>query len=167
MLVKDFLTLLYTKVGDDDRIVFGEPEMMMYLNDAITQLSLERIAAGDQSMIVTMTVVPSETPVPAGFVRFVGQEAVYIVNNVFATLDGLDVQRTVRYYGTKPRVSTKADEVPFDDTTSLGVLLNYATTAASARIGDAAQVEAQLAQRMSDAYTGRVTPDADQGEAAR
>ena len=57
--------------------------------------------------------------------------------------------------------------MPFDDTTSLGVLLDYVVVLASARTGDQSPVEAGLAQRMSNAYLGRVNTDANKVKEAQ
>ena len=73
------------------------------------------------------------------------------------SLDSSSAARTVRYFSVKPHVETKGDEIPFDDTTSLGALLNYVVVLAGARTGDNSPIESGLAQRMSEAYLGRVS----------
>ena len=160
MIVNDFLKKVAVRLGDEARITYSNKELISALNDAITQLSLERIAAGDSLMIKEMSVTPGTTSVPSGFVRFVGMESVYPVGGKFMSLDSSSAERTVRYFGVKPHVETKGDEIPFDDTTSLGVLLNYVVVLAGARTGDQSPVEAGLADRMSGAYLGRVNADA-------
>ena len=157
MLVNDFLKKVAVRLGDEARVTYSNKELIAALNDAITQLSLERITAGDPLMIREISVTPGTTTVPSGFVRFVGQEIVYTSNGRFMSLDSSSAARTVRYFGVKPHVETKGDEIPFDDTTSLGVLLNYTVVLAGARTGDNSPVEAGLAQRMSEAYLGRVS----------
>lgn len=167
MMVNDFLKLVAIRLGDEARVTYSNKELIAALNDGITQLSLERITAGDPLMIREISVTPGTTTVPSGFVRFVGQESVYASNGRFMTLDSSSAARTVRYYGVKPHVETKGDDLPFDDATSLGVLLDYVVVLASARTGDQAPTEAGLAQRMSNAYLGRMGSDAAQVKEAQ
>jgi len=162
MLVNDFLKKVAVRLGDEARITYGNKELISALNDAISQLSLERIAAGDPLMIKEMNVIPGTTSVPSGFVRFVGQESVYPANGRWMSLDGAVTPRTVRYFAVKPHVETKGDDIPFDDTTSAGILLNYAVVLVCARTGDQSTIEAGLAQRMSNAYLGKANSDANQ-----
>lgn len=161
MLVNDFLKLVSMRLGDEAKITYSNKELIAALNDAITQLSLERIASGDALMIKEITVTPSITAIPYGFVRFVGNESVYPLNGKFMSLDGTNISRNVRCFCTKKHVETKGDEIPFDDTTSLGVLLNYVVVLVGARTGEQSPVETELAQRMSNAYHGKVKSDAD------
>ena len=167
MMVNDFLKLVAIRLGDEARVTYSNKERIAALNDGITQLSLERITAGDPLMIREISVTPGTTTVPSGFVRFVGQESGYASNGRFMTLDSSSAARTVRYYGVKPHVETKGDDLPFDDATSLGVLLDYVVVLASARTGDQAPTEAGLAQRMSNAYLGRMGSDAAQVKEAQ
>ena len=167
MMVNDFLKLVAIRLGDEARVTYSNKELIAALNDGITQLSLERITAGDPLMIREISVTPWTTTVPSGFVRFVGQENVYASNGRFMSLDSSSAARTVRYYGVKPHVETKGDDLPFDDATSLGVLLDYVVVLASARTGDQAPTEAGLAQRMSNAYLGRMGSDAAQVKEAQ
>ena len=167
MLVNDFLKKVAVRLGDEARITYSNKELISALNDAITQLSLERITAGDQLMIKEISVTPGTTSVPSGFVRFVGMENVYASNGKFMSLNSSSVARTVRYFGVKPHVETKGDEIPFDDTTSLGVLLNYVVVLAGARTGDQSPVEAELAHRMSRSYRGKVNTDANKVKEAQ
>lgn len=166
-MVNDFLKLVAIRLGDEARVTYSNKELIAALNDGITQLSLERITAGDPLMIREISVTPGTTTVPSGFVRFVGQENVYASNGRFMSLDSSSAARTVRYYGVKPHVETKGDDLPFDDATSLGVLLDYVVVLASARTGDQAPTEAGLAQRMSNAYLGRMGSDAAQVKEAQ
>ena len=160
MIVNDFLKKVSLRLGDEARVTYSNKELISALNDAITQLSLERIASSDPSTVKEISVTPGTTAVPTGFVRFVGQESVYPLNGKLMSLDGTTTARTVRYFGVKPHVETKGDDLPFDDTTSLGVLLNYVVVLAGARVGDQSPIEAGLADRMSGAYLGRVNADA-------
>ena len=160
MIVNDFLKKVSVRLGDEARVTYSNKELISALNDAITQLSIERIASSDPSMVKELSVTPGTTTVPTGFVRFVGQENVYASNGRFMSLDSSSAARTVRYFGVKPHVETKGDNLPFDDTTSLGVLLNYVVVLAGARVGDQSPIEAGLADRMSGAYLGRVNADA-------
>lgn len=157
MLVNDFLKKVAVRLGDEARVTYSNKELISALNDAITQLSLERIAASDATMVKEISVTPGTTAIPSGFVRFVGQESVYPLNGKFMSLDSSSAARTVRYFSVKPHVETKGDEIPFDDTTSLGALLNYVVVLAGARTGDNSPIESGLAQRMSEAYLGRVS----------
>ena len=167
MIVNDFLKKVSLRLGDEARVTYSNKELISALNDAITQLSLERIASSDATMVKEISVTPGTTAVPSGFVRFVGQESVYPLNEKFMSLDGTTTARTVRYFGVKPHVETKGDDLPFDNATSLGVLLDYVVVLASARTGDQAPTEAGLAQRMSNAYLGRMGSDAAQVKEAQ
>ena len=167
MIVNDFLKKVSVRLGDEARVTYSNKELISALNDAITQLSLERIASSDPSMVKELSVTPGTTTVPTGFVRFVGQENVYASNGRFMSLDSSSAARTVRYFGVKPHVETKGDNLPFDDTTSLGVLLNYVVVLAGARVGDQSPIEAGLADRMSGAYLGRVNTDANKIQEAQ
>ena len=167
MIVNDFLKMVSVRLGDDARVTYSNKELISALNDAITQLSLERIASSDATMVKEISVTPGTTAVPSGFVRFVGQENVYASNGRFMSLDSASAARTVRYFGVKPHVETKGDDLPFDDTTSLGVLLNYVVVLAGARVGDQSPIEAGLADRMSGAYLGRVNADANKVKEAQ
>ena len=167
MLVNDFLKKVAVRLGDEARITYSNKELISALNDAITQLSLERIASSDSSMVKELSVTPGTTSVPSGFVRFVGMESVYPVGGKFMSLDSSSAERTVRYFGVKPHVETKGDDLPFDDTTSLGVLLNYVVVLVGARTGDQSPIETGLADRMSGAYLGRVNADANKVKEAQ
>ena len=167
MMVMDFLKYVAIRLGDEARVTYSNKELISALNDAITQLSLERIASSDPSMVKELSVTPGTTTVPTGFVRFVGQENVYASNGRFMSLDSSSAARTVRYFGVKPHVETKGDNLPFDDTTSLGVLLNYVVVLAGARVGDQSPIETGLADRMSGAYLGRVNTDANKVKEAQ
>ena len=167
MIVNDFLKKVSVRLGDEARVTYSNKELISALNDAITQLSLERIASSDTSMVKELSVTPGTTTVPTGFVRFVGQENVYASNGRFMSLDSSSAARTVRYFGVKPHVETKGDNLPFDDTTSLGVLLNYVVVLAGARTGDQSPIETGLADRMSGAYLGRVNTDANKVKEAQ
>ena len=167
MIVNDFLKKVSVRLGDEARVTYSNKELISALNDAITQLSLERIASSDPSMVKEFSVTPGTTTVPTGFVRFVGQENVYASNGRFTSLDISSAARTVRYFGVKPHVETKGDDLPFDDTTSLGVLLNYVVVLAGARTGDQSPIETGLADRMSGAYLGRVNTDANKVKEAQ
>ena len=167
MMVNDFLKLVAIRLGDEARVTYSNKELIAALNDGITQLSLERITAGDPLMIREISVTPGTTTVPSGLVRFVGQESVYPFNGEFMSLDGTITARTVRYFGVKPHVETEGDDLPFDDTTSLGVLLNYVVVLAGARTGDQSPIETGLADRMSGAYLGRVNTDANKVKEAQ
>lgn len=166
MMVNDFFKAVAIRLGDEARVTYSNKELLSCLNDAITQLSLERIDVSAMEMIKEVTVTPGSTSIPSGFVRFVGQESVYPTNGKFFSLDNSVTPRAVRFFAVKPHVETKGDDLPFDDTTSLGVLLNYVVVLAAARVGDPANVEAQLAQKMSDAFLGRVGADASQKQEA-
>ena len=167
MIVSDFLKAVAIRLGDEARVTYGGKELISALNDGITQLSLERIAASDATMVKEISVTPGTTAIPSGFVRFVGQESVYPLNGKFMSLDGASTARTIRYFSTKEHVETKGDDLPFDDATSLGILLNYTVVLAGARTGDNSPIEAGLAQRMSEAYLGRVSSDANQVKTAQ
>ena len=167
MMVMDFLKHVAIRLGDEARVTYSNKELISALNDAITQLSLERIAASDAIMVKEISVTPGTTSVPSGFVRFVGMENVYASNGKFMSLDSSSAARTVRYFGVKPHVETKGDDLPFDDTTSLGVLLNYVVVLAGARTGDQSPIETGLADRMSGAYLGRVNADANKVKEAQ
>ena len=167
MIVNDFLKKVSVRLGDEARVTYSNKELISALNDAITQLSLERIASSDPSMVKELSVTPGTTTVPTGFVRFVGQENVYASNGRFMSLVGSSAARTVRYFGARPHVETKGDELPFDDTTSLGVLLDYVVVLAGSRTGDQSPIETGLADRMSGAYLGRVNADANKVKEAQ
>lgn len=160
MLVNEFIKRVSVRLGDEARITYSSKELISCLNDAISQLSLERIAAHDPLMIKEVTVTPGRTSVPAGWVRFVGQEPFYLDGSKFASLDGSAEKRTVRCYVAKAHVESAGDDLPFDDATSLGALMDYVVVLAGARVGYASQVESTLADRMSGAYTGRSASDA-------
>ena len=83
MIVNDFLKKVSLRLGDEARVTYSNKELISALNDAITQLSLERIASSDATMVKEISVTPGTTAVPSGFVRFVGQESVYPLNGKF------------------------------------------------------------------------------------
>lgn len=155
MLVNEFIRRVSVRLGDEARITFGKKELISAINDAITQLSLERIAADDPLMIEEVEITPGRTSVPDGFVRFVGQEPFYMSGTTFRSLDGSTETRTARAYVAKAHVETTGDDLPFDDATSLGALMNYVVTLVGARVGYTSQTEASLAERMSASYSGR------------
>ena len=171
MLVNDFLEHVAIRLGDEAMVTYSNEELISALNDAITQLSLERIAASDATMAKEISVTPGTTAIPSGFVRFVGQESVYPLNGTFMSLDSSSTARTVRYFEAKPHVGVpieaESDTLPFDDATSLGVLLNYVVVLAGARTGDQSPIETGLADRMSGAYLGRVNTDANKVKEAQ
>lgn len=154
MLVNDFIKRVSTRLGDSARVTFEKKELISAVNDAITQLSLERIAANDPLMIEELEITPGRTSVPAGFRRFAGQEPFYIAGTTFQSLDGSEDKRTARAYVCKAHIETTGDELPFDDATSLGYLLDYVVELVGARVGYTSQTEAGLADKMSAAYAG-------------
>lgn len=148
MTATQFLAIVRPRIGDTAKATFDDTELLEYLNDAIEQLSAERIAAKDPQMIVQASVTPGTTTVPSGFQSFAGQFPLYLVGNVITALDGTTTARIVRYFAVKPRLASLADNVPFGDE-SIPILLNYVTTASLARVGADAQVEGALGIRQA------------------
>lgn len=152
MLVNEFLKRAAARLGDEERITFSSKELISCLNDAITQVSLERINAKDPQMITEAEIAAGGSPVPEGFVKFAGQEPCYVAGGKIVPYT--DAACTARCYCAKPHVLTKGDDVPFDETTAAGALLDYVVVLAGSRVGYASQTEAALARQMADAYTG-------------
>ena len=64
MIVNDFLKKVSLRLGDEARVTYSNKELISALNDAITQLSLERIASSDATMVKEISVTPGTTAVP-------------------------------------------------------------------------------------------------------
>ena len=77
MTVTQFLALVRPRIGDVAKVTYDDNELLGYLNDAIIQLSLERINAKDPQMVAEATVVPGTTVIPDGSTSFAGQYPVY------------------------------------------------------------------------------------------
>lgn len=154
MLVNDFIKRVSTRLGDEARITFSKKEYISAINDAITQISLDRIAADDPQMIQEIEITPGRTNKPTGFVRFAGQEPFYLAGTTFQSLDGSEETRTARAYVAKVHVETTGDDIPFDDATTLGAVMDYVVRLIGARVGYTSEVETALGNEMSRAYTG-------------
>ncbi len=141
-----YLSMLRQRLGDTAKVTYDDDELLSYLNDAVEQLSLERINARDPTMATEETVTPGTSSVPEGFVSFAGQYPVYFAGGKIEALDGTTAARTVRYFAVKPRLSDAAETVPFGDE-AVHVLLNYAVTAAAARTGASAETESAIGTR--------------------
>lgn len=154
MLVNDFIKRVSTRLGDEARITFSKKEYISAINDAITQISLDRIAADDPQMIQEIEITPGRTSKPAGFVRFAGQEPFYLAGTTFQSLDGSEETSTARAYVAKAHVETTGDDIPFDDATTLGAVMDYVVRLIGARVGYTSEVETVLGERINKAYTG-------------
>lgn len=150
MTATQFLAILRPRIGDAGKATYDDDELLGYLNDAIEQLSVERITAKDPTMIIEEEVTPGTTAVPDGFICFAGQFPVYFAGGKIVSLDGETKARTVRYFAVKPRLSELSEELPFGGE-AVHTLLNYAVLAASARVGASAEVEGAISTRGAEA----------------
>lgn len=150
MTAIQFLAILRPRIGDSGKATYDDDELLGYLNDAIEQLSVERITAKDPVMITEAKITPGTTAVPDGFVCFAGQFPVYFAGGKIVSLDGETKERTVRYFAVKPRLSALSETLPFGDE-SVHALLNYTIFAASARVGASAEAEAAISTRSVEA----------------
>lgn len=157
MTVSEFIKILRTRLNDEAKKVWSDTELRSYINDAITQLSIELINAKDASMIVDLTITPGTTYVPEGFLRFAGQHPVYVSNDKFYSLDGSTSPRAIRYWGAKYHVESNADDIPFDVSLTNTILLNYVIFSAGLKAGYDSQSEAALAQKAASGLTGKET----------
>lgn len=153
MTVTQFLALVRPRIGDVAKVTYDDNELLGYLNDAIIQLSLERINAKDPQMVAEATVVPGTTVIPDGFTSFAGQYPVYFSGGKVVSLDGTTTSRIIRYFAIKSRLEDLTDTIPFGDE-AVPVLLNYCVTAAAARVGANAETEGVLTQRSTGAVQG-------------
>lgn len=146
----EFISLLRPRIGDVEKVTYEDTELLGYLNDAIDQLSLERITAKDPTMIVEVSVTPGTSVIPTGFMSFAGQYPLYFSGKTINSLDSSITTMTARYYAVKARLTALTDTIPFNDE-SIPSLINYAVTAASARVGASVEIESALAQRANGA----------------
>ena len=157
MTATEFLAILRPRIGDAGKVTYDDDELLGYVNDAVEQMSLERIAAKDATMVTEEEITPGTSAVPDGFVNFAGQFPVYFAGGKIVSLDGSAAKRIIRYFAVKPRLTALSDEMPFGDD-ALHVLLNYAITAAAARTGASTETESAIGARgaeyMQKAGTG-------------
>ena len=145
----EFLALIRPRIGDSAKATYDDNELLGYLNDAIIQLSMERIIGKDPQMIVEEEVTPGTTTIPARFQSFAGQIPVYFSDGKIMALDGTVTPLTVRYFATKERLSATNGTIPFGDE-SIPALTNAVVVIASARVGADAQTEGALAMRQAE-----------------
>ena len=150
MTVTQFFAILRPRLGDAGKLTYDDDELLGYLNDAVEQLSLERITAKDPIMIVEKEITPGTDAIPDGFISFAGQFPVYFAGGKIMSLDGETGKRTVRYFAVKPRLASVEGSLPFGDE-AVHTLLNYALTAAAARTGADASTEGEIGQRGAEA----------------
>lgn len=148
----EFLALVRPRVGDSAKTTYDDNELLGYLNDAIIQMSMERIVGKDPQMITEESVTPGTTTIPAGFQSFAGQFPVYFSGGKITALDGTVTPITVRYFAIKDRISALSETIPFGDE-SIPALANAVIVAASARVGADAQTEGALANRQIEGVT--------------
>ena len=157
MTATEFLAIFRPRIGDAGKVAYDDDELLGYVNDAIEQLSLERIAAKDTTMVTEEKITPGTSAVPDGFVNFAGQFPVYFAGGKIVSLDDSVTERTIRYFAVKPRLTKLSDAIPFGDD-ALHILLNYAITAAAARTGASTETESAIGTRgteyMQKAGTG-------------
>ena len=79
----------------------------------------------------------------------------YIAGTTFQSLDGSEDKRTARAYVAKAHVETTGDELPFDDATSLGYLLDYVVELVGRASATPRRRKPAFADRMGAAYAGR------------
>lgn len=159
----EFLALIRPRIGDSAKTTYDDNELLGYLNDAIIQLSMERIIAKDPQMIIEEEVTPGTTTIPARFQSFAGQFPVYFSDGKIMSLDGTATPLRVRYFATKERLSATNGTIPFGDE-SIPALANAVVVMASARVGADAQTEGALAMRQTE---GIITGSSPVGRYAR
>lgn len=159
----EFLALIRPRIGDSAKTTYDDNELLGYLNDAIIQLSMERIIGKDPQMIIEEEVTPGTTTIPARFQCFAGQIPVYFSDGKIMALDGTVTPLRVRYFATKERLSATNGTIPFGDE-SIPALTNAVVVIASARVGADAQTEGALAMRQTD---GIITGSSPVGRYAR
>ena len=164
MTVSDFIKILRARLNDEAKKIWTDSELRAYINDAITQLSIELLNAKDMSMITELAIIPGTTSVPDGFLRFAGQYPIYISNGTFCSLSGSTVETTVRYWAVKTHVQSNGDNIPFDAALANTSLLNYSIFAAGLKAGYDSQSEVSLAQKATDGLTGKVSVNAEAGK---
>lgn len=148
----EFLALIRPRIGDSAKATYDDNELLGYLNDAIIQLSMERIIGKDPQMIIEESVTPGTTTIPARFQSFAGQIPVYFSDGKIMALDGTVTPLTVRYFATKERLAAPNGTIPFGDE-SIPALTNAVVVIASARVGADAQTEGSLAIRQMEGIT--------------
>ena len=153
----EFLALIRPRIGDSAKATYDDNELLGYLNDAIIQLSMERIVGKDPQMIIEETVTPGTATIPARFQSFAGQIPVYFADGKIMSLDGTATPLTVRYFATKEKLSALNGTIPFGDE-SIPALANAVVVIASARVGADAQTEGALAMRQMEGITTASSP---------
>lgn len=118
--VNDILVRVRRKIGDMQKLKFSDEELIGTLNDSIDALSGELIVGLEPEMIKSLTINGQVSVTrPIDFVRFVGQYPIqFVTNSGVVSLKHLDPEFVstldVRYFATKPKVTTVTDNVPFE-----------------------------------------------------
>lgn len=131
MTTNDLLIQVRQRLGDMQKISLSDEELIMSLNVAIDRLSEELAADANPEMIKTFDVVGNtKTARPNDFISLCGQFPLVFHQDP----DGIKVSNldpnfertlTVRYFASRPHVSTLTDEIPFDKVLQTRQLVVY------------------------------------------
>lgn len=110
MTVNDFLTDLRRRIADVDSSGFTDPELIGYLNDALTHLYHELASRGDRQSIARIDIPVEGLTVPDDFSDFMGRYPCHIEDGVFVNDWGLEFEMT--YEKAPSRLTGVSETVP-------------------------------------------------------
>ena len=146
MLVSAFLTLLRTRIRDEYKAEYQDPELIGYLNDALAYWDSTRVVAGDCLRVKSLTVNPN-IAVPANFAKWAGTFPVYILNGTVYSISGSSV--ACKYYSYSDSFTALTDTINLPNP-EITVLLQLATIYALNRNQFDVSTDTSLAKALQD-----------------
>lgn len=115
MLASQLITKIRRRINDANTTTpeFEDDELMDYINDAITDLSMNLINDNAAEMINTVN-IPDGFPVPTSCVKLAGIYPIREEGTLWRITNGAAMV-LIRYFATRPLISAVGDTIPFKD----------------------------------------------------
>jgi len=151
MTASDLLPELRVRIRDEGKIAIGDDNLLLiYVNEAISWLSNQLIAFKDPIMI-TQATITSDTTLPTGFVKFVGQYPIIRTGTGLTLLLDLD-SVTAKYWTVKSPINVWSGTIDFPDQYK-NVLVQYAAIAAINKMGKQIDQDSAMLKQLNDMLT--------------
>jgi hypothetical protein len=131
MTANDLLILVRQRLGDMQKLSLSDEELIMSLNVAIDRLSDELSQDNNPELVKELTLIGNnKTARPDDFISLCGQFPVVFIQDT----DGIKVKHMdpnytgsmiIRYFASRPHVTTLSDKIPFDKILQQRQLVTY------------------------------------------
>ena len=113
MTVDRFLSTVRTRLRDELKEEYTDSELIDYLNDAISSVSMKHIMLKNPEFINELVFTGGNEQIPDDFVKFVSEYPVYLIGRNIKSYYPLVESIELRYYQTFPFVISLTDEIKF------------------------------------------------------